>query len=309
MSISLGSHVATLGSGQGHVVVSLIGTRAVLSTLRYSYPLKLMAPDGRSRPDVQTLYMLSYGGGLVSGDRISLDIDLDANTILCLLTQGSTKVYRTRAGRPPSAAIPARPEPKAKTPSPATRQMLRARVAEGATLFLLPAPVTCFSGSSYSQTQRIQLASSTSTLVLLDWFTSGRKSLGEHWAFNRYRSSNTAWRSDRPRGTPIVRDVVLLADDYVPAVHPFSCFANVLLLGPKAAKTLESIRTRWAGVTQYRTKGRETFMWSFSELDGGRGGVLRCAGEETEAVRDWLKEALNPLETVVGRDAWRSAWT
>jgi urease accessory protein len=297
-------------SGKGHVVASLHGKRVVLSKLRYSYPLKLMTPEDHSQPHVKSLYMLSYGGGLVSGDHISLDLDLEEDTTLCLLTQGSTKVYRARPGRSPAPASPSCIAfASTHKDISSTRQLLRARLSEGATLLLLPAPVMCFSGSSYSQSQRFELASSTCTLVLLDWFTSGRKSRGEHWAFDRYRSSNTVWRGDSSRQTPIARDVIVLADDYAPYVHPYSCYATVLLFGPKVATTLESIRLCWDGMVQYKVRQRDRLMWSFSELDGGAGGILRCAGDETEKVRDWLRQALSPLETVVGRDLWRNAWT
>ena len=87
---------------------------AVLQTLEYQYPLKLVAPSPltiatrssstskeRETADdhelsVFTVFMLSYGGGLVAGDAIDLTIRLDPGTRLNLLTQGSTKVFKTR---------------------------------------------------------------------------------------------------------------------------------------------------------------------------------------------------------------------
>ncbi|KAI4743849.1 UreD-domain-containing protein [Aureobasidium sp. EXF-12298] len=91
------------GHGRVHLALLPPGT-PTLQTLTYQYPLKLISPspvtitpsaDHDSSHQVHTLYILTYGGGIVAGDTITLRIDLDATTHLLILTQGSTKIFKT----------------------------------------------------------------------------------------------------------------------------------------------------------------------------------------------------------------------
>lgn len=65
----------------------------------------------------------------------------------------------------------------------------------------------------------------------------------------------------------------------------------------------------------------DALLWSMSPLsipspssdttDGGgngTGAIVRVMGMETELVREWLKEALKPLEDEIGADAYRTAF-
>lgn len=63
--------------------------QAVYTTLRYSYPLKLTATSRYFGERVACLYMLSYGGGLLSGDVIDVEIMVRDGSSLVLLTQGT----------------------------------------------------------------------------------------------------------------------------------------------------------------------------------------------------------------------------
>ncbi|CAG8542955.1 5377_t:CDS:2 [Diversispora eburnea] len=55
-------------------------------------------------------------------------------------------------------------------------------------LLQLPGPTTCFQSADYSQYQKFKLEDDTSSLIVLDWFTSGRMSRGERWEFVNYKS-------------------------------------------------------------------------------------------------------------------------
>lgn len=76
-------------AGKGHIQVRSDGHEAVLSKLSYSYPLKLLSPR-LSHPNVAVVYVLTYGGGLVGGDRIDLEVGVNDRTSLVLLTQVSS---------------------------------------------------------------------------------------------------------------------------------------------------------------------------------------------------------------------------
>jgi hypothetical protein len=75
--------------GGGRVISRSHGSAVVFSELYSTYPLKLLSPK-ITQDGVALVYILSYGGGLVGGDRITLSVDVGSGTILVLLSQ----VYR-----------------------------------------------------------------------------------------------------------------------------------------------------------------------------------------------------------------------
>ncbi|WFD25277.1 hypothetical protein MNAN1_000244 [Malassezia nana] len=230
------------------------------SHLEASFPLRLLSPTNSCedatlnaaaygtapQKSVGVLFMVSFGGGLVSGDHIDLDVDVGSDTRLLMLTQGSTKVYRERRGgdHPARAA-------QAPGPTEISQQFIRFIVRENATLILLPAPVTCFARSRYAQVQRFDLRSRTSSsLVLLDWFTSGRlavdgprdstdQRIPEMWHFYLYHSRNEV----RIDGHVLVRDRQHLAQVLPEVLHrdtktdlarrcePYTCYGLLVLYG------------------------------------------------------------------------------
>lgn len=88
--------------GQGRAVLQALSeSEAVFSALSYRYPLKLLSPrthSGGSLP-VGIAYMLSYGGGLVGGDRIELEVDVGEDAALMLLTQVCLNTVRFSCDR------------------------------------------------------------------------------------------------------------------------------------------------------------------------------------------------------------------
>lgn len=74
--------------GKGRAVLAASGDEAIFSALSYRYPLKLLSPQSiGSKVPLAIAYMLSYGGGLVSGDKIDLDVEVGSDCALMLLTQ------------------------------------------------------------------------------------------------------------------------------------------------------------------------------------------------------------------------------
>ena len=79
--------IPKIRAGDGRIVVEFDPYRGhTFSQLSYTYPLKLLSP--RSKEDsVAIVYVLSYGGGLVGGDEVSLDIGVREGASLMLLSQ------------------------------------------------------------------------------------------------------------------------------------------------------------------------------------------------------------------------------
>ncbi|KAH9944121.1 UreD-domain-containing protein [Epithele typhae] len=297
MSLSL----SKLEPGQGHIALRNHGSGNVFTHLSATYPLKLLSPNLHS-PNVSVVYVLSYGGGLVGGDHVQLDIEVHDGAQLVILSQGSTKVFKARHGQRLSSRA---------NISPVTVQRLDFQVAPRSALFLLPDPVTCFRSAKYHQLQTFHLATDSSA-VLLDWITSGRKSLGEDWAFAKYYSLNEVWVD----GKRIAKDALLLEDrdsthkpfalrSLAESLAPYSCYATIIIYGALVEDTIAHLTAAYEVITVFKQASPSSLLWSLSPICEGKGCVVRVAATETEDVKNWLKAALRDLERVLGVDVYR----
>ncbi|XP_073247509.1 uncharacterized protein [Porites lutea] len=154
------------------------GLKVSCTNLQYTYPLKLLiASRASSVPSCQWLYIITFGGGLVEGDNVCVDVKVGELSTVVVTTQASTKVYNSDEGL-------------------VTKQGLRGHVANGGLLAVLPDPVVCFKNAMYNQQQDFKLTSDGS-IVVLDWFTAGRMALGEVWDMTSYKSHNRVFVNGR----------------------------------------------------------------------------------------------------------------
>ncbi|KAJ2688946.1 hypothetical protein IWW39_001825 [Coemansia spiralis] len=281
-----------------------VDCRVVAGQLRQSvssaYPLKILAPHAGPPLDDRhpaVSYLMSYGGGIVHGDRIHVNARVGSKCALVLLTQGSTKVFR----------------PKPDT-SEQTFQTIIIDVEPDALLCLLPDPVTCFKDAMYNQRQSVTLHSpTTSSLVLLDWMTSGRMSRGERWDFGKYFSVNVIRTPDRV----VVRDALLLQkqDHFARRLESVEAFALIFILGPAVAEVAQAFREEHRAqrikpfrpnATREHATEEEGIKWSVSEVSeyGIMGVAVRAAGPSTEALKEWIKRRLVSLKPVIGDSVW-----
>ncbi|KAG7450650.1 UreD-domain-containing protein [Guyanagaster necrorhizus] len=300
--------IPKIDAGGGRISLSCHGSAAVFSELSSTYPLKLLSPripeDG-----VAVVYILTYGGGLVSGDRVNLSVDVGEESKLVLLSQGSTKVFKTRPGhRLASVQTSSHPPP--------TTQIMTFVVNPNASLFLLPDPVTCFRSASYNQIQTFRLTGNASA-VILDWVTSGRRSLGEEWVFSRYYSVNEILVD----GKRIAKDAMLLDDPQVDVkplperalaekLKPYSCYATLFLVGPQVQAVITELVRRYHAISIMKMKGPDKVIWSLSPLTGNDhiSVIVRVAGKETEDVKAWLGKALESVQYSIGKDVYRQVF-
>lgn len=182
MSDPFATSLSTPGRGTIHLALLPPNTPR-LRTVNYQYPLKLVSPAPlrtESEPYhlVHTVYLLTYGGGIVAGDCIDLHVALESATRLILLTQGSTKVFKA-----PSRDV-------------LSKQRMTVEIAPDSSLCYLPDPVQPFANSCFEQEQTYNIAmpetsnSRHGSLCVLDWVSNGRPANGENWSFHRYGSRN-----------------------------------------------------------------------------------------------------------------------
>ena len=74
--------------GHGLIHAKLLPPRSFsLQEMQFVYPLKLIS-SSKPTDDFITVFILSYGGGLVSNDQVNLKVVLEDNVKMCLMTQG-----------------------------------------------------------------------------------------------------------------------------------------------------------------------------------------------------------------------------
>jgi urease accessory protein len=191
-----------------------------------------------------------------------------------------------------------------------TSQRLSVEVGTGSALFLLPDPVTCFRSARYNQVQTFRIMPDAS-VVLLDWITSGRMSLGEDWSFHKYFSVNELF----VEGRRVARDAMLLEEpqddiktlpfrSLADRLSPYTCYATLILYGPHTKRTIEHLSAQFGAIIVFRHSFRPSTLWSFTPIDDNKGCVLRVAAQTTEDVRTWLGEELLHLREFVGEDVY-----
>lgn len=266
-----------LPTGSGRLHIGLVDGASAALAIEAHAPLKLLVPSPRG--PVTWAYAATFGGGLVAGDRIALEVTVDAGATAALGTQSSTKIYR--AGRDADAV-----------------QELTSRVGAGATLALVPDPVACFADSRYVQRQDIALAADAS-LLLIDSVTGGRAARGEHWACRRYASRNRihrdgvlllndATRLDAARGRPLPE-----------RFGRFQAFASVVLLGPRFAATTSNLL---AALALAPVERGATLLAAASPLADGV--MVRLAATTTDLLERWLRQHLAATIAGLGGDHW-----
>lgn len=252
--------------------------RSAVTRAYATSPLRLLTPSNAGH--AAWIYTSSFGGGLVDGDALSLDLTVCAGATGFVSTQAATKVYRSTRG---------------------ARADVRATVAARACLVLAPDPVICFASSRYQQTQRVDLEADAS-LVLVDWFSSGRHAAGERWAFDEYQS-----RIDiRQGGRLLMHDAVMLRAGDGNVGHRLGRFDIVgltMLCGPAVRDAAAAIVARVANEPMAR---RTDCMVVASALSGGC--LVRFAAKSFEDAARTVRECLQCVPALLADDPWARKW-
>lgn len=322
MSNPFVSPPSTPGHGTIHLALLPPNTPR-LRTINYQYPLKLVSPaplrtDTEESHLVHTVYLLTYGGGLVAGDAIDFHVTIEATTRLVLLTQGSTKLFKA-----PDRGL-------------LSKQSMTATLAPGSVLCYLPDPVQPFAKSNFEQQQiyNIELPSSgeasSASMCVLDWISNGRPANGENWSFYHYASRNEVFlcQADGKRKL-LIRDNMLL-DDYdlegsiTKRMDGLAVYGTLILHGPlfkalgqffmeefklspriggkkwdsgsESGEEDTDPRSPWR-VERHRTEGVDGVLWSAASARGCV--VVKFGAPVLETGRRWLLSMLSEEKSVV----------
>ena len=245
--------ISSSSPGEGRLVVELLphGTSA-LSTITFQYPLKLISPSPSASQKSVLVFLLTYGGGLVGGDQVHLNIDVKPDAKLSIVTQGHTKIFKS-----PSREV-------------ITRQRLHVTLHEGSALCLLPDPVQPFESSVYEQSQKFML-SDTASLCLLDWVSAGRIARGEDWDLRAWSGRNEVWAAAEPdaKARLLLRDNIILEGDSLHSkdkelrnkMQKMGIFGTLVLRGPLVESLAAFFLTEFAalpriGARDFRSRAK-----------------------------------------------------
>lgn len=267
-----------MNAGQGALRVERVRGRCVATRCVAASPLRWLLPDNRGH--ALWAYTTSYGGGMVDGDALSLDVDVGPDTSLLLATQASTKVFRGPLG---------------------SRQSLALKVGAGSLAVVAPDPVVCFADARYAQRTDVDLGPGAS-LVLLDTLHAGRVSRGERWQLARYAS-----RLDvRREGKLVVTDRQLLDRDHGPIadrLRGFDALANLWLVGGHVASHAAALLQRLARVSPAT---HATRVESVTAVDGG--ALVRVAATTAAEALAVMRGHLGFMTNVLGDDPFTRRW-
>jgi urease accessory protein len=133
------------------------------------------------------VHLNNVSGGVLAGDRLAMDIEVDAGVSAVVTTTGATRLYRHRPGMGNS------------------EQRATFRIGEGATLEYLPDPLIPFAGSRHAQRARFSLQP-RAALFWWEVLAPGRQAAGEAFRFDYLCIDSEISLED----VPLLRETFLL---------------------------------------------------------------------------------------------------
>ena len=260
------------------------GKRSRVTRSAATYPARLFIP--RRNELTARVYTMSYGGGMISGDKMHYGLKIGRDSKCLLTTTSANKIYKSLEGNH-------------------CEQNISAEVEKDATLVVAPHPTICYADARFDQRQTYDVHSQAN-LVVIDWFLSGRWKRGERWAFQRYFNRIDVTRE----GQPLVQDTVLLDAADGPLIQSFrggrfNCLATAILTGPAArvqAETLPKADYPPPGAGRH---GRQQ-TWAVSVSPFEHHDVVRVAGQHPEQVEKILKSMLSPILSSMKQVVWEA---
>lgn len=258
---------------QSHLTVALTRGQSRITSWRSVNPLRLLNPrhDGLCHVMVS-----SYGGGLVQGDDVSLDVRCEQSAALLLSGQSHGRAYRC-------------------TQEDATVSwQTTGTVAEGATVISQMPPLVLHSATRAAQRQSWQVHPE-GRLLLIETVHAGRLGSGEAFAFDRFESHVEIQRG----ATQVVWDPQALPAD-TPRAFRFPVLQTIYAIGwPDSLQ--ETLATEIKRVGGNPPSGRvaempEVLAASFDLPAGGFiGRLVANSAKPAEEIAEALAQASKEL--------------
>ncbi|HLO52628.1 MAG TPA: urease accessory protein UreD [Kamptonema sp.] len=243
---------------------------------RVQAPLKVQRPFYPEGKEVCHSVILHTAGGVVGGDRLALNFQLEPNAKTLITTATAGKIYR-------SSGMEA-------------RQTIEMQIAEGACLEWLPQETIVFNGAIYRQDLRVELVPGAS-LLLWEITRFGRSARGERFLSGEWRSHVEIWQ----QGSPLWIDRQLLkgTEKMLESPHGLGGYPVVASLAwvgkPVTTEIVEKVRRlsqpqaslwRNTGICNDGEGGKIQASAGVTRLTNGL--LCRYRGSSTAEARSWL---------------------
>ena len=237
---------------------AVAGGRTEVVRRRTSAPLHLMRPlySDPELPAVPLCYVMSSGGGIVGGDRLSISLTVGTGAHLLVTTQAATRIHRSDGGY--------------------ATQRIDIEVEPGGICEWVPDAMVPYAGSNFAQSCRARVAPS-GVLLMTDIVTAGRVGRGEVWDFDAYVSAVEVLRPD---GDPVLVDTTALVGGQrgggAVVTAEATVVGTVVVVAPGDCRALAAaLRGAFPGA-------------SASTLADDSGAWLRVLGDSVEQVQHQL---------------------
>lgn len=236
-------------------------------------PLKVQRPFYPEGQSVCHCVCLHTAGGVVGGDRNTLNFHAEDNAIALITTAAASKIYRSNGLQ--------------------ARQNIHMLVNSGACLEWLPGETILFNGAIYRQDLRVELAPGASWL---GWEITrfGRSARGEQFLQGEWRSYAEIWQQGRPLW--IDRQWLPGGEEILNSPHGLAqkpVVASLAWVGQAvSAEIVEKARSLWDNQPLLNNGGTrgEAGVTRLSQ-----GLLCRYRGSSTAEVRNWFTEVWNLL--------------
>lgn len=246
--------------GSLNLVYAQRGGKTQLIHNQMRSPLKIQRPFYPEGADVCHSVVLHTAGGIVGGDRLSLNFYLEPNAQALITTAAASKIYRSNGLQ--------------------AKQSMHLHIDAGATLEWLPQETIVFNGAIYRTDLRVELAPRASWL---GWEITrfGRSARGERFLQGEWRSHTEVWQQGQPLW--IDRQWLPAGEEIINSPHGLagqSVVGSLVWIGQAVKpEIVEAARTGWENAT-YQGQAGVTRLTS--------GLLCRYRGSNSAEVRNWF---------------------
>jgi urease accessory protein len=265
-------------AGYGILGVERVSNESAATSAEAHSPLKILVP--RPRGQSVWAYLGNFGGGLLPGDQFDVTVTVGSDARCFLGTQSSTKIFRS-GGKGP------------------VKNNLTADVGSNGLFIYGPDVAQGFADSRYHQQQTIRLADEASSLVFLDWYSSGRCARGERWAFSEYKNRSEIFIKKQP----VFLDSIHLESPFAERMARANCLATLVILGSQIKEHAQSVLHE---ISNMPISKRADVLLVASRLN--EGAVIRIAGISVESVAREIFPRLSFIAPLLGDNPFHSKW-
>lgn len=235
---------STSWQGKLELTYSYDHNKTILKHAYTQAPLKVQQSFYPEGDPVCHNVILHTAGGMVGGDSLRQDIQLQSKTHVLMTTAAAAKIYRSNG--------------------PVAQQDITISIDPGACLEWLPQETILFNGAIYQQTLRVELAPQGHWL---GWEITrlGRTARGERFLNGEWRSHLEIWQQGKPLW--IDRQYLRPSEEVLNSYHGLGGYplvGSLVYIGePVSRDIIDTLRTQWqtyidkgqAGVTQTLANG------------------------------------------------------